>query len=81
MIVETLDNVLKGSLSRDDKFVQSYALKAVAVVRLKPFPNKPWFLRICKSSLLKTLWEKRKLLVTSNFLFSHSMFYPFGEQV
>ena len=44
-----------------------------------PFPNKPWFLRVCSTSLLKTLWEKEKLLVTSNFSFSHSVFYPFKE--
>ena len=25
--------------------------------------------------LLKTLWEKKKLLVTSNFFFSHNVFY------
>ena len=31
------------------------------------------------ASLLKTQWEKEKLLVTSNFSFSHSAFYPFGE--
>ena len=43
------------------------------------FPNKPWFLRVCRISLLKTLWEKEKLLVMSNFSFSHSVFYPFGE--
>ena len=43
---------------------------------LNPFPNKPWFLRVCRTSLLKTLWEKEKLLVTSNFSFSHSVFYP-----
>ena len=24
-------------------------------------------------------WEKEKLLITSNFPFSHSVFYPFGE--
>ena len=37
---------------------------------LNPFPNKPWFLRVCSKSLLKTLWEKEKLLGTSldNFL-------------
>ena len=29
--------------------------------------------------VLKTLWVKEKLLVTSNFFFSHSVFYPFGE--
>ena len=26
----------------------------------------------------KTLWEKEKLLFTSNFPFSHSVFYLFG---
>ena len=33
----------------------------------------PW-----ETSLLKTPWEKEKLLVTSNFSFSHSVFYLFG---
>ena len=46
---------------------------------VNPFPNKPWFLRVCKTSLLKTLWEKEKLLVMSNFSFSHSVFYPFQQ--
>ena len=45
------------------------------------FPNKPWFLRVCSTSLLKTLWEKEKLLVTSNFSFFHSVLYPFGELI
>ena len=44
-----------------------------------PFPNKRWFLRVRSTSLLKTLWEKEKLLVTSNFSFLHSVFYPFGK--
>ena len=39
-----------------------------------PFPNKPLFLLICIASLLKPLWEKEKLLTTSNFSFSHSGF-------
>ena len=46
---------------------------------VNPFPNKPWFLHVCSISLLKTLWEKEKLLLTSNFSFSHSVFYPFEE--
>ena len=49
------------------------------ILSFNPFTNKPWFLRVCSTSLLKTLWEKEKLLVTSNFSFSHSVFYPFGE--
>ena len=44
---------------------------------LNPFPNKSWFLLVCCTSLLKTLWEKKKLLVTSNFFSSHSVFFPF----
>ena len=44
-----------------------------------PFPNKPWFLRVYSTSLWKTLWEKEKLLITSNFSFSHSVFYLFRE--
>ena len=46
---------------------------------ITPFPNKPWFLRVCSTSLLQTLWEKEKLLVTSHFSFSHSVFYLFEE--
>ena len=46
---------------------------------INPFPNKPWFLRVCSTRLLKTLWEKEKLLVTSNFSFSHSVFKLFEE--
>ena len=44
------------------------------------FPNKPLFLRVCVTSLSKTLWEKEKLLITSNNVsFSHSVFHPFGN--
>ena len=48
-------------------------------VPINPFLNKPWFLRVCGTSLLKTPWEKKKLIVTSNFSFSHSVFYRSGE--
>ena len=40
--------------------------------RVNPFPNKPWFLHVCSTSLLKTLCENEKLLITSKFSFSHS---------
>ena len=46
---------------------------------LTPLPSKPWFLHVCSTGLLKTLLEKEKLLLTSNFSFSHSVFYPFRE--
>ena len=37
----------------------------------KPFPK--------EALVLKTLCEKEKLLVTSNFSFSHSVVYPLGQ--
>ena len=46
---------------------------------INPFRNNSLFLCVCSTSLLKTLWKKEKLLVTKNFSFSHSVFYPFGE--
>ena len=48
---------------------------------INSLPYEPLFLRFCSTILLKqkTLWENEKLLVTSNFSFSHSVFYPFGE--
>ena len=46
---------------------------------INPFPKKPWFLHVCSTSLLNTLWEKEKLLIKSNFSFFHSVFYLFGE--
>ena len=46
---------------------------------INPFPNKPWVLYVCSTSLLEILWEKEKLLVRSNFSFSHGVFHPFGK--
>ena len=44
-----------------------------------PFPNKPWFLHVCCTSPMKTLREKEKLLIMSNFYFSLSVFYLLEE--
>ena len=46
---------------------------------LNPFPNKPSFLCDYSTSLLKLLWEKETLLLSSNVSFSHSVFYLFEE--
>ena len=45
----------------------------------RPFFKHALFLCVCCSSLLKTLWKKKKLLVTSSFSFSYSVFYLFNE--
>ena len=44
-----------------------------------PFPNKPWFLCVCSTSLLNAQWEKEKLLITSNISFFHGVFFSFEE--
>ena len=46
-------------------------------IKINPLPHNDTFWRPWETSLLKTLWENEKLLVTSNFSFSHSVFYPF----
>ena len=53
---------------------KSKAFHIYHYLTINSFQKKPLFLRVCISSLLKTLWEKEKLLVTSNFSFSHSIF-------
>ena len=48
-------------------------------VLYNPFTNRPSFLRVCSTRLLKTRWEKEKLLITSDFSFSPRHFLPFFE--
>ena len=45
-------------------------------IPLTLFQTSPVFLRVFSISLLKTLWEKEKLLVTSNFSFFPQCFLP-----
>ena len=54
------------------------SLKCIVWERVNPFPHNDAVWRLWETSLLKTLWENEKLLVTSNSSFSHSVFYPFG---
>ena len=48
------------------EIIQVFSKQSQTILNLSmfnPFPNKPWFLRVCRRSLLKTLWEKEKLLI------------------
>ena len=54
----------------------SRALSPACSALVSPFPK---FLRVFSRSFLKIQWEKEKLLLTSNFSFSHSVLYLFGE--
>ena len=56
-------------------FVTVFSIHLMKNTLLNPFPNKPW-LHVCCTSCLKTLWEKKKLLITSNFSFSLQCFLP-----
>ena len=74
-------NILKSLLAREP--LPTMLSEAPSVIRtwivyegLSPFPNKSYLLRVCIISLLKTLWEKKKLLETSNFSFFHIVFNP-----
>ena len=61
--------------------------------KFSPFPNKPWFLRVCSTYLLKTLWERaispfptafsncseNFLPFSSNLELSSAKLFPFGR--
>ena len=46
-------------------------------VYINPFPSKLLFLRVFSRSRLKKLWKNEKLIVASNFSFSHSVMCHF----
>ena len=73
--------VTKALTPKSKKILQKYMEPTTqpTMQDINPFPNKPWFLRVCSTSLLKTLWVKKKLLVMTNFFFSHSVFHQFVE--
>ena len=41
---------------------------------VNPFPNKPWFLRVCSISLMKTLWGKGEIARNEQFLLFPTVF-------
>ena len=79
--VKCLDNIFFPQQSElfTTSFYNMVHYKVWGKIDINPFPNKRWFLPVCSTSVLKTLWEKEKLLVTSNFSFSHGVFYLFGK--
>ena len=44
-----------------------------------PFANKPWILRVCNPSLLKTLSGKGEIVRNEQFLLFPQCFLPVGE--
>ena len=66
-------NVFKNFLLKGRVWERINFIMFTHIDLINPVPNKPWVLCVCSTSLLKTLWEKEKLVVTSNFSFSHSV--------
>ena len=55
----------KSNLMRQCLLVLVKICKIFICLLINPSPNKPWFLLVCRTSLLKTLWEKERLLEQS----------------
>ena len=63
--------IIPRKTSHDSGSIKSSSVTVSQTTRcwsFNSFPNKPRFLRVCSTSLLKTLWEKEKLLVKEPFL-------------
>ena len=58
------------SRSIRDKSNQKVAISGI----FNPFPNKPWFLHVFSTSLLKTLWEKGDIARNEQFLLFPTVF-------
>ena len=56
--------------------LNDYSYK-VKICNLNPFPNKPWFLRVCSTCHLKTLWGKGEIARYEQFL----LFSQYFQQV
>ena len=77
--VDKWDRILNYTYNNSSGLLTLISLVTV----VKPFPNKPWILRVCNTSPLKTLREKEKLLISSNLQRvenTYSVFYSFGEK-
>ena len=79
VVLNFYEQILRILTSLEFCFFSSQHFLVMIAFSFNPFPNKPWFLRVYHTNLLKTQREKEKLLVTSNFSFSHGVFYHFGE--
>ena len=79
MIWFFLDRVENILGERKEAFFQHFVPFSQYILKRLLFQNKPWFLLVCSTSLLKTLWEKVILLIVSIFSISHSVLCSFGE--
>ena len=48
---------------------------------LNHFPNKSWFLRVCSTSLLETMWEKAEIAPNERSLLFPTFFYTVLESL
>ena len=80
------DYGLENILEKGETAVNLYSLlfphkfQKPSISSLLTLSKEALVLKCLQYSLLKTLWKKEKLLVTSNFSFSHSIFYLFKSK-
>ena len=55
----------------------SDSIKVQANYCINTFPNEPWFLHVCRTSLSKTPWEKEKLFVCYKQFLVFPVFFLF----
>ena len=68
-------------------FRQSWRIRSRTLLRMVgeykpqcyPLPKQALILTCLQNKCFETLWEKEKLLITSNFSFSHRFFYTFEK--
>ena len=74
--------MLPDTLAPDWKWLDSivvWCLLAYDLLWLNSFPHTDAFWRLCNVRLLKTLWQKEKLLKTSNLSFCYNVFNFFSS--
>ena len=63
-------------ISRVSVFVK-FHFETICIMQMYSFPNKPLFLRVCSTNLLKTLWKKGEIARNEQFLLFPPCFLPF----
>ena len=72
-IFSLFHNVFKSYLSSEGRD-KKLGLFVNWLKKVYPFLDKLMFLHVCSTNLLKIMWEKEILLITSNVSFSNSAF-------
>ena len=68
--------LLRGLGNQVNIILSGKIVKKIKSISINPFPNKPWFLHVCSTSLLKTV-GKGDIARNKQFLLFPHCFLPF----